>query len=998
MRSLLLVFLLFFPAVTMLPSQNEEKKSSLSGPPFLEAQSTWIDSVFASLSLEQKIGQLFMVAAYSNKGSAHKRSIEALIRDHHIGGLIFFQGGPVRQARLTNYYQSKARVPLLIAQDAEWGLGMRLDSTMSFPRQLTLGAIRDNALIYEMGKEIARQCRRLGVHVNLAPVVDINNNPNNPVINDRSFGENKFNVTIKGYYYMKGMQDNRVMACAKHFPGHGDTDKDSHKTLPVIPHSRQRLDSLELYPFRKMIDGGIGGVMSAHLFIPALDSTPNQASSVSKAAVYDLLRSELGFSGLIFTDALNMKGVSQYYVPGDLDLKALMAGNDVLLFPEQVPKAIKAIKGAIMRKEIPLEVLDWKVKKILKAKYWAGLDHFKPIETENLYADLNTPQGEMLNARLTQAALTLVANKNDLIPIRFIDTISMASVSIGANQKTEFQQTLDLYAPVKHFHISKDAKQGDFNRLLEELDQYEAVFISLHRMSRYASRNYGITTRTKEFIQHLRHKTDVVLTLFGSPYSLKYFDRLDWIQVAYQDNAITQQRAAQLIFGGISAFGKLPVTASERFKFGLGIQTPAPCRLGYGLPEEKGISSADLREIDSIAREAINDGATPGCQILVAKNNTIIYQKSFGHHTYNKVTPVSNTDIYDLASITKIAGTMLSLMHLYDLNQFRIDKRLSNYIPDLDQSNKGNLLVKDILMHQSQLRDWIPFYMYTLNKDGYCDSNYCYKPDPLFSTRVAENLYIRNGYNDTIWKKIVDSRLRKKKEYKYSDLGFYIFQAIAENINQEPLDEYVQEHFYGPLGLTTLGYLPRKKFPLSRIVPTEDDQVFRRQLIHGDVHDPGAAMKGGVAGHAGLFSNTNDLAIVMQMLLNKGEYGGERFINASTIEKFTSYQTKDNRRGLGFDKPEPDPNKGNPASDLASPKTFGHTGFTGTCAWADPEHELVYIFLSNRVHPDMSNYKLVKQNIRTRIQDVIYKAIQNGTTAANDTDTTKPVHNLVNKQ
>ncbi len=936
-----------------------------------------MDSIFAGLSQEEKIGQLFMVAAYSNKTDAHIQEIEALIKEQHIGGLIFFQGNPRAQATLTNRYQGIAEVPLLIGMDAEWGLGMRLDSTMNFPRQLTLGAIQDNQLLYQMGREIARQCKILGVHVNFAPVVDVNNNPANPVINDRSFGENKYNVAQKGLAYMKGLQDGGVLACAKHFPGHGDTDMDSHKSLPTIPHNASRLDSLELYPFKQLINNGVGSIMAAHLYIPSLDSSSNTAVSLSKNVVTDLLKTKLKFKGLVFTDALNMKGVSSYFTPGEVDLKALLAGNDVLLFPEDVPTAINKIKQAIKDSLIQQSDLDKKVKNILKTKYWTGLNDNNPIAADSVNLQLNTMYAELLNRKLYESALTIAKNEKATIPLKNLDKLNIASIVI-ANRKNEesvFQKTLNLYAPMRTFRVDKSLSQDAMSALEEQAAAYNTVIIGVQDMSKYLSKEYGITETTRTLINNLSKKTNVILTIFGSPYSLKYFENVPNILVAYEDNDITQSLAAQLIFGGVKASGKLPVSAGENFKYNTGETSMNTGRLKYTIPEEVGISTASLSLIDSIIKEAILNHATPGCQILIAKDNKVIFNRGYGYHTYDNKTIVRPTDIYDLASITKVAATTLAIMKLVDEKEIKVKKNLSNYIPELKKTDKSKISIQDVLLHQAGLKAWIPFYEYTLNAEGFCDENYCYSPNDYYSVKVANELYIQHDYTDSIWNTILNSEVNRSKRYVYSDLGFYLCRTIVENITKQPIDKYVNNIFYKPLGLATMTYNPIYKFPLSRIPPTEMDTVFRKQLIHGYVHDQGAAMLGGVAGHAGLFSDANDLAIILQMLLNGGSYGYQDYIDPNTIEEFTSRQINNNRRGLGFDKPETDPSYGGPTSKYASAKTFGHSGFTGTCMWADPAHNLTYVFLSNRVYPDASNRTLIQTDVRTRIHDVIYKAM-----------------------
>jgi len=972
-KGLFLIFI-FFVVVSFIP------KTERKDVPFNSVNSNWADSVFKTLTPDERIAQLFMVAAYSNKDKKHVAEVKKLVTDYKIGGLIFFQGGPVRQAIQTNLYQSVSKVPLLIAIDAEWGLAMRLDSTIKYPRQMTLGAIQNDSLIYQMGVDIAKQCKRLGIHVNFAPAVDINNNPLNPVIGSRSFGEDKINVTNKALMYMKGMQNNNVLACGKHFPGHGDTESDSHYTLPLVNASRKRLDSLELYPFKKLIDEGLGSIMVAHLSIPALDTTKNFPSTLNKKIVTGLLKDSLGFKGLVFTDALNMKGVSKFYKPGEVDAKALIAGNDVLLFAEDILTGITEIKNAIQRGEISQDEIDKRCMKILKAKQWAGLDKYAPVKLDSLYIDLNTAAYKALNRKLSKASVTLLKNNQQIIPIANLDKLKIASVVIGEKDINTFQKQLSLYAPIKHYAVHKDAKQQLIDSVLLKLKDYNLVIVHLNNTNQKPDKDFGLTASAKKMLSDLIKQNKVIVNVAANPYILSKLENIESaeaIVLSYEDNEYSQTYAAQLIFGGIAASGKLPVTASINFKAGVGITTTAN-RLSYIMPEKIGVDSKKLQKIDSLIADAIKDKVFPGCQILVAKKGNIVYQKSFGYHTYDKKIKVKNDDLYDLASITKIAASTLSLMKLVDEQKIALDEEICYYLPELEGSNKQHLTLRQILTHQAGLRDWIPYWGKTVNKDGtYKPGIYKDVANDTFSLRVAKNLYINKAYKDTIYKQIIISALKEPGKYLYSDLGYYFIKELIEKQTKNSLNIYAKNTFYAPLGLTTMGYKPIASYDLKRIVPTENDKKFRKQLIHGDVHDPGAAMMGGVGGHAGLFSNANDLAILMQMLLNNGEYAGVRYIDSATVAQFTKCQfCETNRRALGFDKPEINKDKASPVCDCVSYLSFGHSGFTGTLVWADPDQDIIYVFLSNRVYPNADDNKLAKSGIRSKVHEVIYDAVK----------------------
>lgn len=967
-----LLYLLFCYSFSNIQAQS---------PDFLKVEGKWADSVVKTFSDRDKIAQLFMVAAYSNRGVEHVNEIKKLVGEYHIGGLIFFQGGPVRQAHLTNLYQSISPSPLFIAMDAEWGLSMRLDSTVRFPKQMTMGALASDSLVYRMGKQMAIQCKRLGVQISFSPVADINNNPNNPVINYRSFGENRDLVTTRSLAYMKGLQDGKVIATAKHFPGHGDVETDSHLALPKIDHGKNHLDSIEIYPFKKLIDSGLAGMMVAHLFVPALDATINLATTLSKNVVTDLLINNLRYQGLIFTDALNMKGVSSFYKPGEVDVKALLAGNDILLFPEDVPKAIEMIETAVKNGEITMAEIEKRCLKILKAKEWSGLNEYQPIDVKNLHNDLNDLTSQAVNRRLYAGAITLLENEKEIIPIKELDTLSIAVLNIGDSLNNTFQKSISRYTKTDNYFVSSNPKGKEWGNLLEDLVKYDLVIIGLYGNSGGVKTNYGISQEAIALINVIKNKRKVIVSLFANPYALDKMDGAtlwDGLLVAYENTVDAKDYAGQIIFGGEKCRGKLPVTASKYYAYGDGIQINKCVRLGYVIPEEIGISSEKLKRIDELAIEQINDSAFPGCQILASKKGKVFYYRSFGFHTYDSVQPVKNSDLYDLASVTKILSTVSATMKLTDENKISLDSTLGSYLPDVvDSSDYAKTELREMMAHQAKFQAWIPFYVSTMKEGVPLEKIYSPVPKKGYSKRVAEGMYIMDSYNDSILKQIRNTELLKKKKYIYSDLGYYFLQEIIQRKTNTALNEYVDSVFYAPLGLQSMGYLPRNKFSLEEIAPTEDDHIFRKQLVHGDAHDQGAAMLGGVAGHAGLFANANDVAVMMQMLMNYGEYGGERFLAENTVKEFTNCQyCDDNRRGAGFDRPTF--GDVGPTCQCVSNKSFGHTGFTGITTWADPGEDVVYVFLSNRSYPVGDNPKILKSGVRTKIQQVIYDAIGEG--------------------
>lgn len=940
-----------------------------------EAQKKWVDSVYNSLSLNEKIGQLYMVQVFSNGDGPTKDDVLKLIEDHKIGGIIYSKGGPVRQAQLNNQLQAASPTPLLIGMDAEWGLSMRLDSTYSFPWNMTLGAVKNNELIEQTGRQLGEHCKRLGVHFNFAPVVDINTNPNNPIIGNRSFGEDRDNVTEKALAFMKGMQSAGVLANAKHFPGHGDTSSDSHKTLPTVDFSAKRIDSVELYPYKTLIKEGLSSVMVAHLNIPSLEPRDGYPSSISENIVTNILKERLGFKGLIFTDALNMKGAANFSAPGDIDLAAFMAGNDVMLISEDVPKGINKIAVAYQNGQISEERLAHSVKKILMAKYKVGLNNYKPISIENLVSDLNRIKDDVLYEKLMENAITIAKDSTKQLPFRHLETKKIAYVKMGDDSGDAFYNELKKYTDV---HIISD---DNLDELIKKLQNYNTVIVGFHKSNDNPWKSYSFSDKELVWLYEIARTNNVILDVFAKPYALmdlKTIANFESIIVSYQNSEIAQQKSAQLIFGAISAKGKLPVSAGEFFSVGDGVQTNSLERLGYSIPERVGMSSEALKKVDSIANYAVNDKMTPGIQLIIARHGKVIYNKNFGKHTYEGNEKVKFNDIYDVASLTKIVATLPLLMELEEQGIVSLDTKLSEILPEYKNSNKKNVTLKRMLSHYAQLKPWIPFYYKTLDTLTKKPSLKYYRKEKTkgFTVKVMPDLYMRDDYKDSINGIIKDTDLLSRLRYRYSDLPYYILKQYIEKHYDKPLDELVQDHFYKSLGANYTTYNPSEKFSNRHIVPSENDDYYRFQTVQGYVHDMGAAMQGGVGGHAGIFSNANDIAKIMQLFLQKGFYGGKRYFKSETLDKFNTcyFCESDNRRGIGFDKPQL--GDVGPTCGCVSMTSFGHSGFTGTYAWADPETEIVYVFMANRTYPtSMGKNMLLRENIRTNIQEAIYEAI-----------------------
>ena len=944
---------------------------------FAQKASQWADSVLKTLNEEEKIAQLIMVRLSSidlrtRKISFYDSTVERDIKKYNIGGICLFQGAPVKQANLVNYYQSIAKTPILIAIDGETGVGMRLDSVANLPKMMMLGAMRDSSIVYTYGQWVAEQCKQMGIQVNFAPVADVNNNPNNPVINDRSFGENKYKVANMAIQYMLGMKDGGVMGSGKHFPGHGDVDVDSHMALPQISKSRKELDELELYPFKKLFDAGVGSAMVGHLFIPVIDSTPNRGSSVSEKAITGLLKNEMGYKGLIFTDALEMKGVTDAYPNGAAGVEALIAGVDMLCLPGEVSTVIQKTKEAIEAKRINWEQIDEHVRRVLVTKYETGLSNWKSVPTEGLTIRLNE-KSNAIKQLVAEKAITLAKYDDpNSFPLAENKSGRYALLDIAKNKSTAFSYEMRRNYNADVFLFDHGKSQTDADSLFQFLNaNYEKIIVAIHELPRYPANNFNMSKASIGLINSLSKSKPTNIFIFGNPYAAKSFCESKNIIACYDDDPITHRVAANMLLGIQSPEGQLPVSICPAMPAGTGYSiTTSPTA-----PNIK--QDATLLKVDSIINDALAKKAAPGMVLMAFKNGKVIAQKTYGKTSYKNGTPAGIETVYDMASVTKICATTLSVMKLVDEEKININQPLGTYLPWVKGSDKENLLIKDILLHQAGLKAWIPFYKEISDSvtmkalPGYFSK----KADNNYGVKVDDSLYMRSDWVDTMYKRILLSPVDSKRQYVYSDNDFILLGEVVKSVSGLSIDQYAAKYFYRPLGLRSTGYNPTTSIDKSTIAPTEQDPYFRQRLVRGYVHDPGAAMFGGIAGHAGLFSNAYEIGILMEMVMNGGIINGQRYLSSKTVKLFTTYQSNISRRGLGFDKAEKDNAKRTVAYPTlnTSALAFGHTGFTGTCAWADPEKGIVFVLLANRVHPTASN-TFGDLNVRGKVMEEIFKA------------------------
>ena len=922
----------------------------------------WAEKQLAQMTLEEKIGQFFMIAAYSGQGVTHLNEVSAIIEKNRVGGVIFFKGERADLKQAIARFQSESKVPLLVGMDAEWGVQMRLMNEDRFPYAYTIGAADSVELTEKIAAMMANECRELGIHINFAPVADVNSNPKNPVIGFRSFGENPVKVGRQVRAFVKGMEGAGVMTSVKHFPGHGNTDIDSHLDLPTITESLISIEAIDLPPFTEGFAAGSSSVMIGHLNVPALDDSGTPAS-LSRKVIHDYLQGKLNYEGLVISDALNMKAVADRYGKSEVAVKAFEAGCDILLFPEDVGAAIVAIRNKVENGSISIAEIDARCLKILKAK-----EQFLPEKSG--VKSYSAAEVDIAKSQVYERAIAVLKNKDSILPLARLDR-SIARVSIGGSS-AQFKEAIELFvnADDYHFETVEEARAG----MSKIVHKYDVIITGLHSSTVRLKDNFGFGEEINHVLKMTDPSKDNILVLFGNPLALKGMDvsHFKGVIAAYENHGRCQNRVAQLIFGAIPALGKLPFTISKDHPRESGITYPWSGRLKYTAPEEFGISAKKLDEIDSIAVNGIRKGAYPGCQIVIALHGKIIYRKSFGTHEYKGDVAVKHTDLYDIASVSKIAGSTIGVMKLASEGKFSLSKTLNDYLPELVIGKYKNINIREMMAHQAGLPAWIAFYKKTFTDGKYNERIYSTTKKPGFETKVAENVYILDSYADSIYQQIMEAPLGEKT-YVYSDLGYYFIKKIVEKQSSMAFDSFLYEQMYKPMGLRSIRFNPLNYFSSNQIVPTENDQTYRKQLLRGYVHDPGAAMLGGVAGHAGVFSNATDLASLMQMIMNNGVYGNYRYLSEDVVKEFTRAQFSGNRRGAGFDRPKA--SGGGTCYETATQSSYGHSGFTGTLVWADPERGINYVFLSNRVCPDQENWKLRDMNIRTEIQRVIYEAL-----------------------
>lgn len=949
----------------------------------------WVDSVYNSLDLRGRVAQLMCPKVVPTQGANSRAVIRRLVHDQGVGAILFTEGSVAQYAEMINYAQSIARVPVIFTFDGEWGLSMRVRKTTRFPRNMSLGAIRDTSLIYLYGNEMARQCRELGIQVNFAPVADVNSNPANPVIGDRSFGDNPRRVATLVSAYSRGLEDGGVQAVAKHFPGHGDTHGDSHKLLPAISRTRAGLDTIEYVPFRRFINDGGSAIMVGHISVPAIDKSGVATSLTTKT--YKILRDKMDFDGLVYTDALGMKGAVTADGANN-SVAALRAGADVLECTN-AERDIDAVLAAIKAGKISEKDIETHCRRVLRHKYALGMATLQPIDLNGLSERINTPQADSLNRALTRAMMTVVYNRDETLPLADLEKRSIAVVNIGAGADNEFAEFCHRYANVDVYALPDGTVS---KKTQDQIAKHNTVVLAV----------YNNKAPSFAAFNTLKDLPGTIGVFFVNPYRAARFvdaaPNMDAVVMAYEDLPLAREYAAQAIFGGINVDGRLPVALGKTAASGAGVSLKKN-RLGYSTPIMQGMDAALADSIDALVNKALADGATPGCQVLVARGGDVVVDKAYGTLTAGGA-PVTRQTLYDLASVSKALGTLPGVMMAVDRNMMDIDVPASQYIPGLRGTGKDSITVRQLLFHETGMPASLNMFNIMIDTASYTGKLITGKPDamhPVFIQKgayghrdgclrtditstvkdaehpwqAARGIYVGQAAMDTIMNRIYTIPLRKNNNYNYSCLNFALLMDAEQNATGIAHNTWCADSLWTPLGAWSISYRPYERFDNTMIAPTENDTYLRRQIVQGTVHDETAAFSGGVQGNAGLFANADDLAKICAMWLNGGEYGGRRYLSPETVALFTETKSPTCRRGLGFDKPDMVHPEWSPTCDEAPADTYGHLGFTGTVFWVVPSQDLIFIFLTNRVNPTRDTPVFNSSGLRPNLMRAVLKAI-----------------------
>ncbi len=982
---------IFLLAASLLPATVAASRPTLHQLTTAPECKAWVDSVYDALTPRQRIAQLFCPVVDPTKGEASAAAIRRYAGEMGVGGLLLRGGSISDYVTMINLAQLRCRVPVMFTLDGEWGLAMRVPDTPKFPYNMALGAISDTRLLEEYGNEVARECHEMGIHVDFAPVADVNINPSNPVIGRRSFGEDPERVAAAVVAYSRGMEQNGIITTAKHFPGHGDTSTDSHKTLPIVDHSADKMMACDLLPFERYINAGMSGIMVGHLSVPSLDAS-GTAASMSYPIVTELLQDKMGFKGLIFTDALEMKGANNSGLNNCV--AAFKAGADMLLSSPNPPVDLQAMEKAIADGIITADEVERRCRKILAYKWAVGLNS-RPgkVDINGMKGRLNNHNTKGLIERLTAATVTVTGNSDGVLPLKPGKKIAL--INLGAPDGNSMAAIMKHHAQVDILPAGEGTTISPTT--LKKLEGYDVVVAGV----------FNDNTSTVSKLESMADVKGLVPVMFMTPYKAMKFKkplaRSTAMVMMYDDNEIARKAAADAIFAGNAVSGRLPVSMPGIAALGEGVSYPA-MRLSFSMPHTVGVNDWLTDSIDAIVAPALRQGAFPGMQVVVVKNGKVVADKSYGKLSNQPSSPaVTPQTLFDLASVSKATGTLPGVMLARDKGLLELDTPLSDYIPELKLTDKAAITPRELLFHESGMPASLNMYTLMMDPDSYSGPLTRSRLRAPHSIRISRNVYGHSGAKlrrditspnatpemnveiakgvwggqatmDTIMQRIYDVEL-KSRNMRYSCLNFCLLMDIEQRLTGQPHNRWVAENIFDKIGAYTTCYRPLERFTTDQIAATENDTFLRRQTIRGHVHDELAAFSGGVQGNAGLFSSATDVAKVCMLYLNNGTYGGERVLSENVVKEFTSAQSPNSRRGLGFDRPDILIPEKSPCPEEVPASAYGHTGFTGTCFWVDPDNSLIYVFLSNRVNPSRDNAAWNRNKVRSRIHSLIYRAM-----------------------
>ena len=887
----------------------------------------WVENQLASMSIEQKVGQMMVIGFrpkfYNQKNPQFER-FENQIKNYHVGGIVFWKADPYEVARCIERFQGAAEIPLLVMAGMEWGLAMRVGESTSFMENMAVGATRSEDYAYEIGKISAQEAKAIGIHIAFSPVLDINTNPDNPIINTRSYGENPDLVSKLGVAYIRGLQENGIYATAKHFPGHGDTKVDSHMGLPTISASREQLEKVELAPFRAAVDAGVKCVMIAHVNYSAFPQMEGRPATLDPYFIQDVLRKKIGFNGLVITDAMGMGGIINNYWSGEAAVMSINAGADIILISPNFEATFDFIVDAVKDGRISEKRIDESVKRILQVKQHFGLDRKKPAANPVLMEEvLASPEHLQKAVEIANASMTLVRDDNNTFPLH-AEKLDSVLVVIATDRESGFyyeqnlQHEVSKRVPVvRSVLLDADTTPEEFRQISARADSAQAVIVGMFvRWGDYRG-TISLPDTIAEFLNQLFEKDkQMAVIAFGSPYLLRQIPEAPSYLCAYQTDTLAISAAIRAVFGEIPLTAKLPVSIPGYYKFGDGLE-----RQASKMELVRDIDDDILKDAYGVLDQAIADSVFPGAEVAVVHDGKLIASRGFGRQTYDPDSPViTPATIYDLASVTKVAATTVVAMQLWEHGKIKLDIPVKSYLPKFTGGAKDSVTIRHLLTHSAGVHWWVDLWNKAKNKEEAL--NYIYQLPLDYAPG--------------------DSMI-------YSDLGLIMIGQILKTVTGKRIDQLAQEMTFRPMGMKNTMFNPPKHL-LPRIAPTEIGGSMHRGLIHGEVHDENAFFFNGVAPHAGLFSTAEDLAALAQMLLNGGVYRHHRFFSPQTVKYWTSRQNmpEGSARALGWDTPS---DHGSSAGDYFSKGSFGHLGFTGTSIWIDPNRKIAIILLTNRVYP-----------------------------------------------